>query len=292
MSHESVESIGQTATTCYRHPDRVTGVRCQRCERPMCPKCMRQASVGWHCVDCASRGKQKVYTSANLPGTRGLVSNALIAINVLAFVAQIVFLGARSNSAGTSAWEFGTNGYFVDQLGEWWRIVTGGFLHFGIFHLGMNMFALHFLGPRLERALGPTRFGLAYFASLLGGSFGAMLLQPNSLVMGASGAIFGLLGLLVMRYRSAGVSINDSGLGPVLLLNLIITFSGYVSMGGHVGGFVVGAALGAVLFGTSPQSGPMFGRDATKADLFLGAAIGAMFLLCLWAATNPLNLGP
>lgn len=247
---------------------------------------MRQASVGVHCPECVSGTKQKVYTRTTLPGAQGLVTRAIIGLNVLGFIIQVVFFDARAFSAGTSGSELGTAGVFIAEFGEWWRIFSGGFVHIGIIHLGMNMYSLYVVGPIIEQRLGPVRYGLAYTASLVGGSFGALFLEPNRAVMGASGAIFGLLGLLVMMFRSRGISINQSGLGPVLILNLFITLSGYVSLGGHAGGFIVGIALGVMYFGSNAGSQPLFGRDQVKPDLATAALIGALILGCLWAAGN------
>jgi len=247
---------------------------------------MHQASVGVHCPECVSGGRQKVYTRTTLPGARGHVTQALIGLNLAAFIAQVVFFGATGTSDGTTAQELSTFAFSIAERGEWWRIITGGFVHIGLLHLAMNMYSLYVLGPLLEQRLGPVRFGLAYMASLVGGSLGALILEPRVAVMGASGAIFGLLGLLVLALRSQGIGINQSGLGPVLLINVFITFSGYVSLGGHLGGFVVGAALGAVYFGTRPGAQPLFGRDQVKPDIVTGAAIVVLFVACLLAATT------
>lgn len=275
-----------TATTCYRHPDRPSGVICQRCDRFICASCRSQASVGVHCPECASGNKQKVYTRTNLPGAQGSATRVLIGLNIAVFLLQFVLWDATITSAGTTAREIATFGPSIDLDGEWWRIFTSGFGHFGIIHLGVNMYSLNILGPIIERTLGPRRFALAYFAALVGGSFGALLLSPLSGTMGASGAIFGLLGLLVMMFRSQGISIAQSGLGPVLLLNLFISLSGNVSLGGHAGGFLVGIALGAMYFGVNAGSQPLFGRDQVKPDLATGALIVALFIACLWAATT------
>jgi len=273
------------ATACYRHPKNPSGVRCQRCENFICSECMHQAAVGVHCPQCVSQTKQKVYTRDNLPGSRGLVTQTIIGINVLAFLAQMAFFGAGPSTSGTAGRDFSVWAPGVDN-GEWWRILTSGFLHIGIIHLGMNMYSLYHLGPMLEKRLGPVRFTLAYLASLIGGSLGAMTLEPTSAALGASGAIFGLLGLLVVMFRSSGISINQSGLGPVLMINLFISLSGYVSLGGHAGGFLAGLGLGAMYFGTSPGAGPLFGRDQVKPDLATGAVIVALIIACLVVAAN------
>ncbi len=274
------------ATACYRHPDRPTGVICQRCDRYICTKCMHQASVGVHCPECVKGNKQKVYTRTNLPGSDATVTRVLIGLNVAVFLLQFVLWDATLSSDGETARHLAVNGSAIDFHGEWWRIITSGFGHFGIFHLLMNMYSLYILGPLLEKRLGPVRFSLAYAASLVGGSMGGLLVKPDSFGMGASGAIFGLLGLVVMIFRSQGISIAQSQLGPVLLLNLFISLSGYVSFGGHAGGFVVGLALGAMYFGPSPHAGPIFGRDQVKPDLVTAGLTVLLFLGALWAATR------
>ena len=272
------------ATVCYRHPTKASGVQCQRCDRFICSQCMHQASVGVHCPECTSQNKQKVYTRTNLPGTRGLVTQAIIGINVAVFLLQFVLFDATITDDGRTAFELGIYGPNIGQANEWWRIITSGFGHFGIMHLGMNMYSLYILGPIIERKLGPTRFALAYTASLVGGSLGALVLDPLAFTMGASGAIFGLLGLLVMMFRSQGISIAKSGLGPVLLLNLFISLSGFVSLGGHAGGFIVGIGLGVMYFGANAQSAPLFGRDQVKPDIATAALLAALFVACVLVA--------
>jgi membrane associated rhomboid family serine protease len=247
---------------------------------------MHQASVGVHCPECTSQNKQKVYTRATLSRSSGIATQVIIGLNVAVFLLQFLLWDATISSDGTTAQELAVNGQRINALNQWWRVITGGFGHFGIFHLGMNMYSLHILGPIIERRLGSTRFGLAYAAALVGGSFGALLLDVLSFTMGASGAIFGLLGLLVMMFRSQGISIAQSGLGPVLLLNLFVSLSGFVSLGGHAGGFIVGLALGAVYFGVDANSGPLFGRDRVKPDIATAALTIVLFVGCLWAASR------
>jgi len=132
---------------------------------------------------------------------------------------------------------------------EYWRLITAGFLHAGMFHLLFNMFALYVLGTLLEPAVGRFRFALIYFVSLLAGSFGALLLEPNSPTVGASGAIFGLMGAAVIVMRNRGLSPMESGLGFWILLNLIITFTvPNISIGGHLGGLIGGGLAALLLF--------------------------------------------
>ena len=138
---------------------------------------------------------------------------------------------------------------FGVDAGEYWRIVTSGFLHAGFLHLLFNMFALYVLGGMLEPAVGRLRFGVIYFVSLLAGSFGALLLEPTGPTVGASGAVFGLMGAAVVVMRNRGVNPMESGLGVWIGLNLLITFTiPGISIGGHIGGLVGGALAAFILF--------------------------------------------
>ena len=176
---------------CYRHPKRETGVRCSNCERPICPDCMTSTPVGMRCPECARQGT-KVRTMRTLTG-EPMLTYILIGINVLAGIGSL--LGGRRGrpTAARSPTTAGVSQATIAD-GDYWRLITAGFLHAGPFHLLTNMLALWILGSLLEPALGKWRFGLVYFVSLLCGSFGALLLSPDSLTVGASGAVFGLMG--------------------------------------------------------------------------------------------------
>ena len=177
-----------------------------------------------------------------------MLTYVLIGINVA------VALGALLGGASATGGGIGGSTLLQDGSvsrpeiadGEYWRLVTAGFLHAGFFHLLFNMLSLYILGGLLEPAVGRLRFGLIYFVSLLAGSFGALLLEPTSPTVGASGAIFGLMGATAVVMRSRGMSIMESGLGIWIVLNLVITFSvPNISIGGHIGGLVGGGARGA-----------------------------------------------
>lgn len=283
-SHEPQDT--PQATVCYKHPNKPSGVICQRCDRFICPACMHQASVGVHCPECTAKNKQKVYTRHNLPGTRGIATQVLIGLNVAVFVLGMVLWDATVGRSGSTPFEIAISGPQINGNGQWWRIFTGGFGHFDIIHLAMNMYGLYIFGSILERRLGPGRFALAYMTTLIGGSFGALLLSVLSLTMGASGAVFGLLGLTVMMYRSERINIAQSSLGPVLLLMLFVSFRGGVSLGGHAGGFLAGLVLGALYFGVDANTPPIFGRDQVKTDLATVAFAIALFVGSLAAASR------
>jgi membrane associated rhomboid family serine protease len=238
--------------TCYRHPSRETGVSCASCGRPICPDCMTTTPVGMRCPEC-SKQRTKVMRMRDMTGVPR-ITYALIVINVIAFLAEgNVTLG--SGGVGNSVYQEGAllGSSEVTVLagqgvahGQWWRIVTGGFLHENLIHIGFNMYVLYLLGRMLEPALGELRFGLIYATALLTGSLGALLVSPHSLTVGASGAVFGLMGAAAVEMRARQISVMQSGVGTLILINLVISFTlPNISWGGHVGG-LVGGALAAL----------------------------------------------
>ena len=250
--------------TCYRHPGRETGVSCSNCGRPICPDCMTSTSVGMRCPECArQRTRVKTMRSVEEPS----VTYGLIAINVLVGVGLIA--GGGTQFDPNPLYEMFAVSRHTVQEGEWWRLVTSGFVHGtgtpgSVFlHLGFNMFALWILGGILEPALGRVRYLLIYFTSLLAGSLGALLLTDVGTTAGASGAVFGLMGAGILVMRRRGVGIMESGLGLWLIFNLVITFTSRgISIGGHIGGLVAGVVAYFVLIelparATVPRSLPI-----------------------------------
>ena len=207
--------------------------------------CLVQAAVGSHCLECAKAAQPDVRTRAKFwsAGQPALVTIILITINVAVFVYSVVRDPAAIGASITQTHvDLALYGPAVEQ-GDWYRMITSGFLHYGIVHLAFNMYLLYILGQMLEPAIGRVRFLLVYLAGLLGGSAGALILSPNSLSAGASGAVFGLLGLAFVGYYLNGINPLSTGVGTLLLLNLGLTFlwSGRISVGGHVGGMLAGA---------------------------------------------------
>jgi membrane associated rhomboid family serine protease len=229
---------------CYRHPNRETGVRCSNCERPICPDCMTSTPVGMRCPECA-RQTSRVRTLRSTTD-EPVLTYVLIGINVIAGIGSLLGGGAGADSSSLTD-DGGLSQHFIAE-GEYYRLITAGFLHAGPFHLLTNMLALWILGSMVEPALGRWNFGLIYFVSLLCGSFGALLLSPDSLTVGASGAVFGLMGAAAVLARNRGFSLMESGLGIWIGLNLLITFTiPNISIGGHLGGIVGGAAAAFLL---------------------------------------------
>ena len=241
--------------TCYRHPDRETGVSCSNCGRPICPDCMTPTSVGMRCPECAAQ-KTKVRTVRNL-GSDPQVTYALLIAIVLAFVGSGQF--GMGGGGGTALFARGDLRGPLVADGEVWRLVTSGFLHAGPLHLAFNMIALWVLGRDLELVLGRLRYGLLYGVSLLGGSTAVTLLgEPDRPVLGASGAVFGLMGALVIVLRRLRLSP-----GPALttiVINVVLTFTiPGLSVLGHLGGLVTGLAVAAALVHGPARSRPRAG---------------------------------
>ncbi len=201
---------------------------------------MTPTPVGMRCPEC-SRERTQVKTIRSAP-TVPVVTMTLIAINVLVFLAESATGASLGGGGGGTIYNKGALfGPLIAQQNEYWRIVTAGFLHDGVFHIFVNMLSLYFVGMVLEPAIGRVNFAAIYFASLLAGSFGALLFQPGIPTIGASGAIFGIFGALIVVAHARGIPIWQSGLGFWLILNLIISFSFTgISVGGHLGGLAAG----------------------------------------------------
>jgi membrane associated rhomboid family serine protease len=247
---------------CYRHPDRETYVSCSECGRGICPDCMSYGPVGIRCPDHATTGGKTAAprrvartASRSLSGYGPYITFALIGINVAAFVLELA-TGGQLNGTGSWIYEKGvlvstavdSSGQVVGvSEGEWWRLITATFLHYGPLHLGMNMLVLWFIGPPLEEYFGHWRYLLVYLVSGLAGSAGALLWSPNALTVGASGAIWGIMGAaLLLEARRIWV-FGGQAMGLVVF-NLAITFLiPGISIGGHIGG-LIGGGLCALAF--------------------------------------------
>jgi membrane associated rhomboid family serine protease len=229
--------------TCYRHPNRETGVSCSNCGRPICPDCMTPTSVGMRCPECAKQ-KTKVRTARTMTD-EPRVTVAIIVVCVIAFLAD----GSFGSAGGGNLFVHGAlYGPAVDA-GDWWRLVTNGFLHSSILHIGFNMYLLWLLGQQLEPAMGSRRFAAVYVTALLAGSFGALVQTTTVPVVGASGAVFGLMGATAVELRRRGYDPFSGGLGGLILINLALGFIPglHIAFGGHIGG-LIGGVLAALAF--------------------------------------------
>jgi membrane associated rhomboid family serine protease len=298
-----------TAPVCYRHPSRETYIRCTRCERPICPDCMNEASVGHQCPECVAQGKRtqrptRTAFGGSGVGRAGYATRTLIGINVLVMILSTIAGGAGAlfgGSGGGLGGLLGTDtsvtrwgaviGYAAYgpggemhgiAAGEWWRLITAMFLHYGLLHILTNMWALWQLGRYLEAALGPVRFVTLYLLAGLGGNVAAYLFTaPNQETAGASTAIFGLFLAAIVINRRLGLQISQ--LIPLLVVNLIITFTiPNISLAGHLGGMLVGGVV-AVFLAYAPAHRrtlvQVIGCCAVLAVLIVATVLRTMSLL-------------
>jgi membrane associated rhomboid family serine protease len=271
-------AAAQPATqTCYRHPSRETGVSCSSCGRPICPDCMTPTPVGMRCPECAKQRTPVRTLSSTQSGTRVTVG-IIIACGV-AFLASGSF-GVGGASGGNRLFaDFALFGPAISGGDEYWRLVSGGFLHAGLIHIAFNMYLLWVLGQMLEPALGAARFATLYFTALLWGSFGALLVQPDAVTVGASGAVFGLMGAAAVELRARGINPFQTGIGMLIIFNLGLSFVlSNISVGGHVGGLIGGVLAGLAINLAEQRRSPALGY-ALCAGLAVVAVAGGV-----WAA--------
>ncbi|MGH2865015.1 MAG: rhomboid family intramembrane serine protease [Solirubrobacteraceae bacterium] len=261
--------------TCYRHPSRETGVSCSNCARPICPDCMTSTPVGMRCPECAKQ-RTKVLPMRSLAKVPR-VTYALIAINVLAFLSEQGQFTIFSSEIHGKVIDEGV--LFREAIGhgndQYWRLLTSGFLHENFVHIGFNMYLLYLLGMMLEPVIGSTRFAAIYFASLLVGSFGVVFSTAGA-SLGASGAIFGLMGAAVVELRARGISVQQSGIGGLIVINLILSFTlAHISIGAHIGGLIGGFLAGMAIRTADDRGVPALGVIACVL-LALAAVIGSI----------------
>lgn len=267
---------------CYRHPDRDAYIACQRCERMICPECMRDASVGFHCPSCVTEGAKTVRAPRTIAGgvvsaNVGVVSFVLIGLNVAAY---LVTLATGGNDGG-----FFQHGAMLPQSainisgqeltgvddGAYWRLLTAAFLHGSVLHIAFNMYALYLFGPFVEKALGTVRFIAAYLTTALVASvFVYWLSEPRGLTIGASGAVFGLFGMALMLLLRAKQDVTT--LLVLLAINGAISLQGSISWQGHLGGFVAGCVLGAA-FAYAPRDRKQLVQVAVFAAVWIAMIV-------------------
>lgn len=267
-------------STCFHHQGRETGRSCTRCGRPACAECLRDAAVGAHCWECVRAARPPTRERVRRwQATAGpLATKALIGLNGLVFVLTAVQAGAsgRGGELQSHMVLFGP----AVAAGEWYRLVTSGFVHFGLIHVGFNLVLLYRFGELLEPALGRIRFVALYLGALLAGSFGALVVEPLALTGGASGAVFGLVAAAALLLRRQGIGVWQGGIGGLLVVNLVLTFViPGISVGGHLGGLAGGTALGAFMVRSSPS------RRATIEGVAFAVVVAALAVLGAdWAA--------
>ncbi len=293
-------------SACYRHPGRESYVHCQRCDRVICPDCMRQAAVGFQCPACVAEGAKTTRAARTAyggvrPANPGAATITLIGINAFVWL-MIIATGWRSSDLiqrlalgpRGACWTADERGYFpgvteaqcsasgLDYVpgvadGAYWQLVTSMFAHVEIWHIAFNMFALYALGPQLELVLGRARFLALYLLSGLAGStLVYWLADEYSATLGASGAVFGLMGaLLVVAFKVGG---NVQSILTWVGINVVITVVGssFISWQGHLGGFLGGLAIAAALV-YAPR------RNRTRLQVGALVLIAALLVLAIVA---------
>lgn len=297
-------------TTCYRHPKVESHVRCTRCDRYICPACMREAAVGHQCVDCVREGARSIRQARTAFGGRittvPVVTGVLIGLNVLAYLAELVRPGVVDRFGMLGRGLVGGDGtHYLWQYpygpdvhaegvadGEWYRLLTGAFLHlpatetpFGVLHIVLNMVSLWSLGRVVEAQLGRVRFVALYLLSALGGSVLVLLIAPDTLTVGASGAIFGLGAAYYVMARRLGYDMNAVNRYMVGLLLWLVISAGFASWQGHLGGLLAGGTL-TLAYAYAP-------RDGRRTLVQAGAGIAVLVLLAVltWAKISELTGG-
>jgi membrane associated rhomboid family serine protease len=235
--------------TCYRHKDRSTYVSCVRCDRPICAECMRPASVGFQCPDDVAAGAKEQRPLRNQFGATRVLSRAyvtftMLAINVIVFILQGFPITQSNSNSFTN--DYDSSNYYIAHGHEYYRLLTGAFLHVAIWHIGLNMLVLLLVGPALEKMLGPVRFIALYLLAAIAGNVLPYLIDDyREANLGASGAIYGLFAAYWVMARRVGADTSAITGTIVLNLALSVVIPG-ISLWGHVGGLIVGAVIGAV----------------------------------------------
>ncbi|MEU9392335.1 rhomboid family intramembrane serine protease [Streptomyces sp. NPDC048324] len=281
-----------TVTTCYRHPKVESHVRCTRCDRYICPDCMREAAVGHQCPECVREGARSVRQARTAFGGQitaaPTVTYVLIALNVLAYLAEMVRPSVvdRFDMLGTVP-----PGYLPEGVahGEWYRLLTGAFLHlpptggtFGILHIVMNMVSLWNIGRVVEMQLGRVRYLTLYLLSALGGSVLVLLIAPTTPTLGASGAIFGLGAAYYVMARRLGADMDAVNRFMAGLLLWLVISAWVTSWQGHLGGLLAGGLV-TLAYAYAP-------RDSRRTLVQAGACLALLALLVILAMAKVAEL--
>ncbi len=305
-----IQDVPDAPPTCYRHTDRETWIRCQRCDRPICPDCMRSASVGFQCPNCVKEGAKST-RQARTPygGTRvgdpRQTTFVLIAINALVWLAIVAMRGqgnklvdllallptgrcTKTDGTGyfpnaSEAICGGTGQHWVAGVadGAWWQLLTSQFTHVEVWHIGLNMLALYFLGPILENVLGRWRFLAVYLISGLAGSTAVMLFSdPTVQTYGASGAVFGLMGAFAVMALKVRGQVQTVLMFIGIQLVFTFTVSG-ISWQGHIGGLVGGVLIGTAMIYAPRDHRSLIQWSAASLVLVVSIALVAVRVVAL-----------
>lgn len=287
MSYGLPAEAAPPAPVCYVHPDRETWIRCTRCERPICPECMTAAAVGYQCPECVREGAASIAAPRTAFGGRvgrdGAVTTSLIGVCAFLFV-TVTLLDA---AGGLERWGMWPRAIALDD--QWFRLISSIFLHANWLHIGFNMYVLFLLGPPLERVLGHGRFLTLYLLSGIGGSVASYWFSPvNTLSVGASGAIFGLMTAWIVVGRRL-----DRDVTQIIVLLAINVVLGFFLRGvdwrAHLGGAVTGALVALLLTtGRGREGRAQLGRQAVS----VGAVLVGLIILTVMRSAQIEDMVP
>ena len=274
--------------TCYRHPDRETGLSCSECGRPICTECMTPAAVGIRCPDHAGNARRvappRIVRRSSSAFLDAPVTRGLIAANVIVYLITVVQGNGIDNPGGSLLTKWILFGPLVAH-GDWWRLVTTMFLHANLIHIGFNMLSLWWIGRAVEQYLGTTRYLLLYFVSGLAGSAGALVYKPDVPAVGASGAIFGVLGaMLILEWQHTGKLGGQAA--SLIVLNLVLNVGlnaggGNISIGAHIGG-LIGGILVTLSFANWGRGHAAYGRLGALGIAGVVAVAALSVLVSYW----------
>jgi membrane associated rhomboid family serine protease len=276
--------------TCYRHPDRETGLSCSECGRPICTDCVTFAPVGLRCPDHATtsgrpqnvqqRAQRVVRRTTRVGPTDAIVTKILVAANIIVYLITVAQGAGLNDPGGSLFFDWALFGPAVEN-GDWWRLITSAFLHASVLHIAFNMLALWWLGSPVELALGRARYLGLYFVSGLAGAAGALIADPHAITVGASGAIFGLLGAgLILEWQATG-SLAGNYL-MLIVINVAISFAvPGISIGGHLGG-LAGGIVTTLAFTHGRKERRTFAGIGPTAVVTLIVVGGLSVLIAYW----------
>lgn len=243
-----MEPTETTVPVCYRHPDRITGLSCTRCERPICVECSNDASVGQLCPECATpNDRHQVVRGRQIYGKPSF-QTAPVTFSIMAVTVAIYIVGMLSADLENLLLQHLAQANWLVGAGEWWRIFTAALLHGSWMHIGFNMYALYLFGPRMEQQVGSPSFAALYVAAAGTGGLASYLFgSVDQVSIGASGAIFGLFGAWIfvawkMRHTPGGKSMFTQ-LFVLLAINVVISLAPGIDGLAHLGGFIAGLAI-------------------------------------------------
>jgi membrane associated rhomboid family serine protease len=246
-----MEPTETTVPVCYRHPDRITGLSCSRCGKPICVECSHDASVGQLCPECAApSGRHQVVQGRQVYG-RPSFQTAPVSFSIMAITVAIYLAGLLSTDLHSLLFENLAQANWLVAAGEWWRIFSAALLHGSWMHIGFNMYALYLFGPRMEQQVGSPSFAALYVAAAGTGGLASYLIgSVDQVSIGASGAIFGLFGAWIfvawkMRHTPGGRSMFTQ-LFVLLAINIVISFAPRIDGLAHLGGFIAGIGIAAL----------------------------------------------